>query len=148
MIEKNLRFNIIGKVKAKQSLKFANVGQYIKKYTPKDVVDYANWVKYSFMKAYPDYLPSELIGFYVEININAYLKVPKGFSIKKKEKALKGIIRPDVKPDWDNISKNICDALKGLAYPDDKAIVTGCVNKYYAELDYVVVEIKGFKNEN
>ena len=32
MIEKNLRFNIIGKVKAKQSLKFANVGKYIKKY--------------------------------------------------------------------------------------------------------------------
>ena len=47
----------------------------------------------------------------------------------------------------DNISKNICDALKGIAYPDDKAIVDGAVHKLYAETDYVMITIRGFKYE-
>lgn len=147
MTEKEYKFKILGKVKAKQSVKFAKVGNFIRKYTPKDMVDYANWVKYSFMKEYPNHLPNELIGFYLEMNITVFFRIPKSFSKVKREKALNGLIRPDVKPDWDNISKNICDALNGIAYPDDKAIVTGKVEKYYAECDYAKVEIRGFKGD-
>ena len=146
--EKFFKFKIMGQVKAKQSVKFAQIGNFVRKYTPKDVTNYANWVKASFYRAYPDHLPSALQDYYLEVNIMVYFKIPESFSNKKKELALNGYIRPDKKPDWDNISKNICDALNGIAWPDDKAIVEGTVHKLYAETDYVVVRIVGFKYEN
>ncbi len=146
-MEKRYKFRVLGKVQAKQSVKFANIGGFMRKYTPKEMTNYANLVKLCFMKEYPNHLPSELFEYMLEMKIDVFFEVPKSFSKKKKEQALKGEIRPTVKPDWDNISKNICDALNGVAYPDDKAIVSGTVNKYYAEFDYVNIEIKGFKNE-
>lgn len=138
----------MGEAKAKQSVKFANIGGFMRKYTPKEMVNYANWVKISFQKEHPTHLPSMLDGYYLEIKIFVYMKVPSSFSAKKKDLALNGYLRPDKKPDWDNISKNICDALNGIAWPDDKAIVDGSVHKLYAETDYVMVTIRGFKYEN
>lgn len=35
------------------------------------------------------------------------------------------------KPDWDNLSKAVCDALNGLAYHDDAQIVRSTVEKCY-----------------
>lgn len=145
--EKFLKFRVMGPVKAKQSVKFAQIGNFMRKYTPKDVINYANWVKQNFVNTYPDHLPSVLFEHYLEVNIFVYIKVPESFSNKKRDLALNGYIRPDKKPDWDNISKNICDALNGIAWPDDKAIVDGAVHKLYAETDYVMVTIRGFKYE-
>ena len=98
------------------------------------------------MKEYPAHQPSELADCMLEIKIDVFFSVPQSFSKKKREQALTDEIRPTVKPDWDNISKNICDALNGVAFPDDKAIVSGTVNKYYGYCDFVTVEIRGFKN--
>lgn len=140
-----LNFKIPGKVKAKQSVKFAKIGNFIKKYTPEDMVNYANWVKQCFTMAYPNHLPSNLYDCELSICIKVFFQVPKSFSNKKRELALRGLINPTVKPDWDNISKNICDALNGIAFPDDKAIVNGTVEKYYGDSDYVEVIIRGSK---
>lgn len=137
---KELKFRILGKVKAKQSVKFGRNGI---KYTPGDMINYANWVKTCFRRDYPEHLPHELDGYNLTVRLDVFFKMPASFSKKKQEKALKGDIRPTVKPDWDNISKNICDALNGLAYTDDKAIVDGSVHKYYSEYDYVNVTITG-----
>lgn len=143
-IRKEYSFRILGKVKAKQSVKFGRNGI---KYTPSDMVDYANWVKQCFIKDYPEHNPAELEGCFLVIQIYAYFKMPKGFSKKKRELAEKRFIRPTVKPDWDNISKNICDALNGIAYPDDKNIVDGGVHKYYSDYEYVNVDITAVKWE-
>lgn len=145
MDEKIYKFRIIGKPKAKQSAKFRKIGNFVQKYTPKEIVDYANWVKHSFYKEYPNHLPSELIDYQLEMRIDVFFTIPKSFSKTKTALALTRQLRPTVKPDWDNISKNICDALNGIAYPDDKAIVSGSVNKYYSDMDYVNVEIRGTK---
>ena len=145
MDEKIYKFRIIGKPKAKQSAKFRKIENFVQKYTPKEIVDYANWVKHSFYKEYPNHLPSELIDYQLEMRIDVFFTIPKSFSKTKAALALTRQIRPIVKPDWDNISKNICDALNGIAYPDDKAIVSGSVNKYYSDMDYVNVEIRGTK---
>ena len=145
MDEKIYKFRIIGKPKAQQSAKFRKIKNFVQKYTPKEIVDYANWVKHSFYKEYPNHLPSELIDYPLEMRIDVFFTIPKSFSKTKAALALTRQIRPTVKPDWDNISKNICDALNGIAYPDDKAIVSGSVNKYYSDMDYVNVEIRGTK---
>ena len=133
-----LRFNIEGKVKAKQSFKIGHNGF---KYTPADVKEYANWVRLSFKQKYPEHLPSIFFEKQLSVTINAYFAIPKSFSKKKQEQARDGLIRPTVKPDCDNIAKNIDDALNGIAYPDDKQIIRLEVNKYYSDNDNVEVII-------
>lgn len=143
-MEKTLQFTIMGKAKPKQSVKFTRNGI---KYTPKDVVNYANWVRTCFYQAYPNHLPSMLEGYYLDVCIDVFFKVPDSFSKKKREQALSGRLRPDKKPDIDNCLKEQFDSLNGIAYPDDKAIVDVQAHKYYAPEDYVTVTIIGTKNE-
>ena len=50
-------------------------------------------------------------------------------------------IYPTVKPDTDNIAKSILDALNGIAYKDDKQVVTLSVKKRYDEVPRVSVWI-------
>ena len=54
---------------------------------------------------------------------------------------MSGQIRPTQKPDADNIAKSVLDALNGLAYADDKQIVTLVVDKYYDEEPCVHVKL-------
>ena len=133
-----LDFIIKGKAKAKQSVKFTKGGI---KYTPKDIVEYANLVKMSFINSFPAWNPSELIDKPLSVIINIYKQVPTSFSNKKRDRALAGEIRPTVKPDCDNIAKNINDALNGIAYSDDKQIVSLTINKFYALDERVEVNI-------
>lgn len=51
-------------------------------------------------------------------------------------------ISPTVKPDTDNIAKSILDSLNGIAYLDDKQVIRLTVEKWYAEVPSVSVEIK------
>ena len=147
MLRKGYRFIVQGKVKAKQSMKFKRIGQFVKTYTPDDVVEYANWVKCCFLNEYPDAKPSDLEGYTLSISIYVYYRYPKSFSKKKLSLAKQGVLRPTIKPDWDNIGKNICDALNNVAYIDDKSIVAGEVQKFYSDDDYVSVELRGYKYE-
>lgn len=133
-----IKFEIPGKVKAKQSFKIGHNGF---KYTPSDVKSYANWVRLCFQKEYPKHLPSIYQDKQLRMHIEAYFAIPKSFSKKKKEAALNCDIRPTVKPDCDNISKNICDALNGIVFADDKQIVSLEVDKYYSENESVIVRI-------
>ena len=57
-------------------------------------------------------------------------EVPKSWPKYRKLKAEHGLIAPG-KPDADNISKIILDALNDLAYKDDKQISTLKVHKCY-----------------
>ena len=50
-------------------------------------------------------------------------------------------IYPTTKPDTDNIAKSILDSLNGIAYKDDKQIVSLKVDKYYTEIPSVSVWI-------
>ena len=136
-----ISFEIPGKVKAKQSVKFANVGGFTKKYTPSDVKEYANWVRICFMESHPKHLPSVFYEQQLNVVINAFFSIPKSFSKIKRQQALEGFIRPTIKPDCDNIAKNINDALNGIVYPDDKQIIRLEVNKYYGEVEKVEVII-------
>lgn len=145
-MEQYLKFEVPGKVKAKQSVKFANIGGFTRKYTPADVKSYANWVRLCFQKTYPDNLPSAFPNdVALRMKINAYFAIPQSFSKKKRDMALEDGYRPTVKPDCDNISKNICDALNGIAFPDDKQIVSLEVNKYYGEVEKVEVIIQQYQ---
>lgn len=60
----------------------------------------------------------------------AYLPRPKRLCRKSDPP---GAIWSEVKPDFDNIAKAVCDALNGIAYADDKSVVFGACLKAYHE---------------
>ena len=133
-----IEFIIEGKVKPKQSFRYTRFGH---KYTPRDVKQYARDIQYSFYAKYPKWLPSMFFEKPLRAEIEVYKQMPKSFSKIKKQRAIAGEIRPLVKPDVDNCTKNIFDALNGIVYPDDKQIVELSVAKYYSDTDFVKVRI-------
>ncbi len=72
-------------------------------------------------------------GTYIDMRIIAYLSIPKKTSEKDRQLMLEGKIRPIKKPDFDNISKLVADALNDIAYDDDKCIVDAQVRKFYSD---------------
>lgn len=133
-----VNFEVKGKVKAKQSFK---IGQNGFKYTPADVIEYANYVRMSFINKYPAWDITQFADKPLTSEITVYMPIPKSYSKKKQEQALTGQVSPIVKPDCDNIAKNINDALNGVVYPDDKQIVKLVVKKLYSENERVEIFI-------
>ncbi|CZR99762.1 Endodeoxyribonuclease RusA [Clostridioides difficile] len=55
---------------------------------------------------------------------------------------VEGLIRPNKKPDLDNIIKSVADSLNGIAYKDDSQIVEVVSKKYYSDRPRVEVELE------
>lgn len=130
-------FEIAGEPMGKQRPKFSRVGKHVQTYTPKETVNYEQWVKICYTSAGGQHLGNGPIG----IGVSIFYKIPKSFSKKKKQMAIDKKLAPTVKPDCDNVLKIICDSLNGIAYDDDKQIIYASIAKYYAEQPKVVVDI-------
>lgn len=130
-------FNIPGKPFGKQRPKFTRRGGFPHAVTPKETVVYENLVKLSYKeqegnKRFPDTAM-------IEVSITAYYDIPKSTSKKRKALMVEGKLRPTKKPDADNICKCILDALNGIAYHDDAAVVTATISKRYSDRPHVEV---------
>ena len=113
-------------------------------YTPKATQDYETLVKQCYMQKYRDKEPIAA-KTPVEVEIYAYFKIPKSMPKKQVKLIENNELFPTVKPDADNVSKIILDALNGLAYADDNQVTDLVVYKQYATTDEgvgVVVNIK------
>ena len=70
----------------------------------------------------------------------------------KRLMAQRGILRPVVKPDIDNVAKAILDALNGVAFADDRQIVQVTCEKWYditeENTGFAFVTIKGWPMED
>jgi Holliday junction resolvase RusA-like endonuclease len=74
----------------------------------------------------------------VRVVIAAYFKIPKSWPKWKKELARKQELSHTMKPDNDNISKIVCDALNGIVYKDDSYIVDLHTIKFWRDDDEYV----------
>lgn len=81
-------------------------------------------------------------GCYVKVLIRAFFPIPKSWSKAKRERALAGEIRPDKKPDIDNIQKVVLDGLNGIAYDDDKQVVYIACKKEYANTGELWISVE------
>lgn len=127
---------IPGKVQAKQRPRLG-MGRV---YTPQQTVHYENYIKVCYSD-YANQLGWKLIEGPIRAEIEVFMPIPKSDSKKKREQKLSGQIRPTMKPDADNITKSLLDALNGLAYADDKQVVECEVKKYYGEEPCVYVKL-------
>lgn len=110
-------------------------------YTPQNTGNYEDLIRWSYKAAGGEYM-GEMV---LQVNIQAFYPIPKAFSKAKRIAVNNGILRPTSKPDCDNIVKVVLDALNGVAYYDDKQVVSVSCNKYYGERGYLHITIEELK---
>ena len=131
---KIMKFIIPGKPLGKQRIRVTKRGI---SYTPKQTVDYQNYIKEMYI-----YNGGKMLEGAIGLYINAFLSIPKSISKVKRVKMLAGEIKATKNPDVDNIAKIYGDALNTIAFSDDRQIIRLIVNKYYSENPRVEIEIE------
>ena len=72
----------------------------------------------------------------------SYLPIPSSMSNEEKLLAESGLIRPVVKPDWDNLGKTYSDMIQGTLLFDDSLIIEGIAKKYYSSKPRIEITIQ------
>lgn len=139
-----VKFQVEGKPIGKQRPRVVKRGKYIHTYTPPKTVDYENQIKIEYKRqANHNFADKPLI-----VLINAFYAPPKYFSKTKRKMALEGKLAPiNIPIDVDNIAKVVQDSLNGIAFDDDKQILSLKVTKNFAEKEYIEVFIGEIKYE-
>lgn len=137
------QFRVLGIVKGrKQPVRFTNKFTGKQFYaTPEDTRTYQRTLAQEAALAMRNRPP---VTFPVAADIIAYLPLPRSKSRRWCDAALRGDIRPNVKPDWDNVGKQL-DGAKGIIWLDDKQVADARVRKFYSLTPGLVVTIRGFK---
>lgn len=138
-----MQFEVLGKPQGKQRAKVSTFGGFARAYTPEETVSYENRIILSFKQA----LNGGETPFWdkpLEISITAHHAIPKSFSKKKHAQALTGKVRPQTKPDIDNVVKVVCDALNSVAYRDDTQVIRVVAEKIYSDTPKLVVNLNEF----
>lgn len=110
--------------------KFCKVGKFARAYTPTGTRVAENNIVAVFQTHYPDFTP---LDGPMSMSVIAYMSIPSSASAKTRVAMLEQRLWPTKKPDADNIFKLVSDALNGLAYLDDKQIVTAKFHKVYSD---------------
>jgi Holliday junction resolvase RusA-like endonuclease len=76
------------------------------------------------------------------IDYRAYIRTPKSFNVQDTYLAEMGLIRPIVKPDFDNIAKKYADMYNGNVWIDDALVIDGRIRKYYSILPRVEITLQ------
>lgn len=124
-----IKLTIMGKPHPKERPRFARMGGFVKTYTPQKTLDAEKAIAEQFKKEYPEHEPLECA---LKITIIAYMPIAKSTPKKKTELMVNNEIKMISKPDCDNLSKTVKDALNGIAYKDDSQIVEEHVYKFYS----------------
>lgn len=117
---------LAGAPRGKERVKTAGDGHA---YTPERTVTFEGRLAYAAQFAMEGRPP---LDGPLELDVVMYMAVPASKNRKWREAALRGEIRPTVKPDWDNGGK-LTDALNLIVWIDDKQIVDGRVRKFYSD---------------
>ena len=103
---------------------------------------YASWkdqARYAAFKVMGTRLP---LACAIDFALKVYFPIPLSISKRKKELARRGLFRPTVTPDYDNLAKAAADALTGIVIRDDKFIVTARIEKWYSDRPRVEMEVR------
>lgn len=114
-----------------------NRGGHISIYDPPKVKKFKKEVaEYVQQQPLPKFENVEL-----DVHIRFYRKIQKSLTKKEWELRMTGVHRPIVKPDLDNYTKSILDALNGLVWDDDAKIVHMELDKFYSEQPRIEIEV-------
>ncbi|WP_020006201.1 RusA family crossover junction endodeoxyribonuclease [Salinicoccus albus] len=83
----------------------------------------------------------------IAVHLTFIYKPPKSYPKKKLKAIQEGLLMHQKKPDLDNLSKGVLDALNNTVYKDDSQIVELNVRKEYGDTDHVLIRINQINNE-
>lgn len=126
-------FTVLGQPQGKGRPRFTRTGH---PFTPEKTREYEALIGRCYEEA-----GGELLSGYVGVFIRAYYKIPKNFSKEKRGFIERGLLKPAVKPDIDNVIKAILDGLNGRAYHDDNQVVYVSAEKHYSDEPKVEVMV-------
>ena len=135
-----ISFEIPGVPLATQSVRFAKVGNFIRKYQPKKVLDWKSYVKCSIISQLPE--KWELLD--ESLKVEYWFAFPTLKSMPKKvvQSIEDGVRFPKkTKPDNDNLLKGLNDCFSGIVWKDDALISETIVHKFYSTKPRIEVEI-------
>lgn len=98
-------------------------------YTEKKDIRSLGLTREAFDREYPNETP---INGPVHLSVRYFHKVPVTMSLKKRKAAWMNPCAMVTKPDIPNLLAQVCDALSGYAYVDDKLVVWSEQMKFYA----------------
>jgi len=127
--QSEIRFTVAGVPKAKGRPRFN--GKFA--YTPKDTVQFENWVRLCFVGEAGTEWKLIPKGVAISAVICAFFPIPKSWSKKKIEQAQNSLIPCIKRPDGDNLAKSILDSLNGVAFHDDSQVTPLLVSKVYGD---------------
>lgn len=78
--------------------------------------------------------------------IKAYLPIASSKPKRWQDAAIVGAIRPTVKPDADNLAKQVLDVMNGVFFADDRQIVSLVVEKHYGNPARWEIELNESEN--
>lgn len=133
-----ISFTIPGKPVAQGRPRAARRGNRIMMYDPKPSKDYKEYVA----KIAKEYAPEEPTEAALGVRMKIYREIPKSTTKKDRKLINEGLKRPVVRPDTDNYTKAILDALNGIIYKDDSQIVDLKASKYYSDDPRVEIKIE------
>jgi len=130
-----IQFTIPGPPTGKGRPRATTINGMARMYTPKATTSYEGKVCMAYLAA-----GGEKLEGFIRMRIVATFEMPLSWSLKKR-KASDGTWCGK-KPDFDNLAKVVCDALNGVAYRDDAAVVFLAGEKRWGQDGSVVVEIE------
>lgn len=149
-----MKFTIPGIPKPKVRPRFRRYGKGVITYDPQ--ADEKKEVKYVLSDAIKAALASEnkqiqidvsnlTNSEYFDVSLSFYLPINENDKNVAKNAKLWGFIKPNKKPDLDNLEKFILDCANGIFYKDDKSIVNLQSKKLYSNNPRTEIEITGYK---
>ena len=116
-------------------------GKY-KTYTPAKTKSVENNIAYFYKVNVGHYFEG-----YVRLKLDLYYSIAKSDSKKKKMMKLNNELRPNKKPDIDNVIKLVADALNEVAYKDDTQIIELECRKFYSDIARMEITLEDLNEE-
>ena len=132
-MKKRISFTIEGEPTGKGRPRY---GKY-KTYTPAKTKAVENNIAYFYKVNIGHYFEG-----YVKLKLDIYYSIAKSDSKKKKLMKLNNELRPNKKPDIDNVVKLVADALNEVAYKDDTQIIELECRKFYSDIPRIEITIE------
>lgn len=133
-----MRFTVMGKPQGKARPRFnTHTGRT---YTPSKTGAYERFIALCFKQA-----GGKKLNGAIEIKIECFYQIAKSYTKATKALMEKGEIQATIKPDLDNVAKAVMDGLNGIAFDDDKQVVSLKVSKRYDREARIEVEVRTWK---
>ena len=132
----SVSFTIPGPPRGKGRPRFARRGAGVATYTDDRTAAYENLVTLAFRQEQQKAMSGPVM-----LEVHAFFPIPKSASKAKRHEMMIDKIYPTVKPDLDNVIKAVLDGLNGVAFEDDKQVVSIISSKHYDETPHVQVHI-------